>query len=74
MEKSTEDLRKVFDSFDKDGSGELDLNEVVEAAKELDQDVSIAELDSIFKKIDKNHNGKIDFDEFKTWWELSKGT
>ena len=28
----------------------------------------------IFKKIDKNFDGKIDFEEFSTWWELSKGT
>lgn len=47
MEHSKDDLKQVFDSFDKDNSGYLDLNEVVLAAKELDTECTKQDLEQV---------------------------
>jgi hypothetical protein len=58
----------VFISFDKDGSGFIDPNELKAVSKELGKDLDAAELESCMKDLDLNKDGKISLDEFTKWW------
>ena len=56
-------MRRLFKGYDKDGDGELTLNEMAEAFKStgLDKD----EIREIFREADIDSNGSIDFSEFR---------
>jgi hypothetical protein len=62
---SQDSIQKVFDKFDTDHSGVLDVGEVKGALKILlGVDISAAKFNSAMKKFDKDHNGELDVDEF----------
>jgi hypothetical protein len=68
FDQLVEVIRKVFTSFDKDGSGFIDHNELKEVAKELGRPLDAAELEECLKDLDLNSDGKISLDEFQKWW------
>jgi Ca2+-binding EF-hand superfamily protein len=53
--ESQEAIKKVFSSFDKDGSGFIDIREIKSIAKELGQDMSEEES----KKVKYNRKRKL---------------
>lgn len=56
---------KVFDRFDADKSGYLDVAEVKEAFRILTgAEIANQDYEDLMKKFDFDHNGSIDFDEF----------
>lgn len=59
------ELRKVFDSFDADGSGAVDKGECKEMAMKLGFMFNDDELDKMIAEADLDGNGEIDFTEFK---------
>lgn len=63
QEQQISDLKKRFDSLDKDHNGKLDKNEITQAmqAEKLPLDY----VDMIFALADKNHDKVIDFEEFQ---------
>lgn len=61
-------IKKVFDSFDKDKSGYIDVNELADVAKELGRPMDHAELEECMKDLDINKDNKISLDEFSKWW------
>lgn len=64
-----EDLMlKIFTSFDKDGSGFIDLAELREVSKELGRQLDQPEVDECMKDLDLNKDNKISFEEFAKWW------
>lgn len=64
----TEVMRKIFDAFDKDHSGFIDINELNEVAKELGKALDADELEECMKDLDINKDNKISFEEFSKWW------
>jgi Ca2+-binding EF-hand superfamily protein len=60
---SDERLKDAFNLFDRDGSGQVEFNEL---SKILGTDVSVQELGDLFKEVDLDGNGTMDFEEFKT--------
>lgn len=59
-------LRLAFNSYDKDGSGFLDIDEIKAALGILDSDnVNMNLIQNIIKGIDENGDGEISFDEFR---------
>jgi calmodulin len=56
--------KEAFASFDTDGSGAIDANELANVLKKLKIRVSRNALRRMVKAIDKDGNGEIDFDEF----------
>ena len=72
--KDQDALRKVFDSFDKDKSGFIDISEIKAMSKELGHEINDTDVQNIFSQIDTNKDGKISFDEFKVWWHSGKPT
>jgi Ca2+-binding EF-hand superfamily protein len=45
-------MRKVFDSFDKDHSGYIDINELKDVSQELGRPLDAAELEECMKDLD----------------------
>jgi calcium-dependent protein kinase len=56
-------LRELFDSFDVDKDGRLNLNDLILGYQRLYKDVgkAKAEAEQILRKADLNHNGIIDY-------------
>jgi len=50
-------ISKVFKSFDKDGSGFIDTNELKAVSTELGKPMDAAELDECMKDLDQNKDG-----------------
>ena len=65
-----EKMRVAYDSFDKDGNGVLDRDEVWDLLKMHFKETGInkkptqVDVDEFFQTLDEDHNGCIDFDEF----------
>ena len=57
-------MKELFSRIDKDGSGSLDVKEVILFMKALTDDLSEENITSIFQKLDEDQSGCIDFDEF----------
>ncbi|KAG6777401.1 hypothetical protein POTOM_017222 [Populus tomentosa] len=61
---SMDDIRKVFNKFDKNGDGKISCSEVVDNLSELGTKISPAEVELIMQEFDKDGDGYIDLDEF----------
>ena len=61
-------MRSVFDEFDKDRSGTIDVAELSVIVSHMNGGfpVSPTELDAMMKAVDKDKSGEIDFEEFCT--------
>jgi len=66
-------MRKVFQSLDKDGNGQIDVQELKQLSKELSgRAMDQAEIEECMIDLDVNKDNKITFDEFKRWWLSGK--
>ena len=61
---SDEKLKMAFNYYDKDGSGDISIQELKEALGK-GKNVSDAVWNKIISEVDKDGNGEIDFEEFK---------
>jgi len=66
-------LKEVFNKFDKDKNGYIDIEETNLIFKELGQEVSNDEIKEFFNSIDQNHDGKLSFEELFTWFTSGRG-
>uniref|UniRef100_A0A6U4ML33 EF-hand domain-containing protein n=1 Tax=Hemiselmis andersenii TaxID=464988 RepID=A0A6U4ML33_HEMAN len=57
-------VREVFDAFDTDGGGTIDVDELRAAMKALGQNRTKAEVKALMEEIDSSGEGVIDFSEF----------
>ena len=62
--KQAEEIAEMFSSFDKDGNGSLDFEEIKTALKSLDFRISEAEMEQLFNEMDIDRSGLIDYEEF----------
>jgi len=62
---SDEKLRVAFDYYDKDGSGDISIDELKEALGK-GKNISDSVWNKIIQEVDEDGNGEIDFEEFKT--------
>ena len=64
-------MKKAFQSYDKDGNGVLDRDEIYDLLtnhfKEqgIKKKPSKADVDEFFASLDDDHSGEVDFEEFK---------
>eukprot|EP00883_Tetradesmus_obliquus_P004781 jgi/Sobl393_1/1515/SZX72241.1 len=61
---SEADLRALFDSIDKDGSGAIDVEELQYALSVMGIDKSPAEVQELMDSVDKDGSGQLEFEEF----------
>lgn len=63
-----EELSQLFEQYDIDGDGLVDLYEFLHIVRGLGEDPSQEVLTLEFAAIDTNEDGVVDFDEFSSWW------
>ena len=68
--QSTLELRQIFDSVDADGSGTLEVQEIVNLCQTLGVSLAPDAINQFFNALDSNHDGKISFEEFVAWYKL----
>jgi len=62
-------VRKMFDKFDVNHSGEIDSRELRFLLEKLGMMASTDTVSVIMEKLDKSGNGQIDWEEFWQWWQ-----
>jgi Ca2+-binding EF-hand superfamily protein len=62
-------LKQIFDKFDKDGSGEIDVSEAGNLLEELGQDNSPEAVQKFVTWLDEDRSGKVEFQEFLNWFK-----
>ena len=67
-EEQITELQGVFQMFDVDGSGAIDITEFERIAIDLGEPLSHEELQEIVKDLDKDGSGVVSYDEFIRWW------
>jgi Ca2+-binding EF-hand superfamily protein len=72
-EADTSAVKKVFESFDKDKSGYIDLKELAAMCTELGKKISDDQAAAAMQQLDKNGDGRVTFDEFALWWTCTPG-
>jgi calmodulin len=63
-----DEIREIFDHFDKDGNGTIEAVEFAALLQALGADMEDAEVAIGLEALDTDGNGRIDFDEFVSWW------
>ncbi|KAL6225891.1 PREDICTED: probable calcium-binding protein CML23-like isoform 2 [Fragaria vesca subsp. vesca] len=61
---SAEELKKIFNKFDKNGDGKICRDELREIFRELGSETTPEEVKTIMAEFDKDGDGRIDLDEF----------
>ncbi|KAK2652441.1 hypothetical protein Ddye_012297 [Dipteronia dyeriana] len=70
---STEEVRKVFNKFDKNGDGKISVDELKDILRALGTKPSAEEVKRIMQEIDKDGDGYIDLDEFTEFHSVTGG-
>ncbi|CAE7487834.1 CMD1 [Symbiodinium natans] len=67
-------LKEVFNKFDRDGSGDIDLNELRTVAEELGVSMTPAEVEAAMMELSQNKGSRCDFPRFSAWWLQNHGS
>lgn len=59
-----EELREAFRMYDKEGNGYINVSDLREILRALDDKLTEDELDEMIAEIDTDGSGTVDFDEF----------
>jgi hypothetical protein len=68
-----EKIKQIFDKYDKDQSGSIDLKELQQMCAELGGKMTDQEVTIAMNQLDKDHNGMCDFEEFVHFWSSKPG-
>ena len=63
------EYKEAFDMFDKDGSGTIEVGEIVKIMKNFGYPIKKSEAQRMISEIDDNGDGELDFEEFVTLME-----
>mmetsp|Transcript_67962 Transcript_67962/g.167875 ORF Transcript_67962/g.167875 Transcript_67962/m.167875 type:complete len:181 (-) Transcript_67962:523-1065(-) len=63
-EEQLMEIREVFDTFDSDGGGSIDVDELRKALRALGQQMTQQEAEALIQDMDESGEGEIDFMEF----------
>lgn len=63
-EAMQKELKEAFRLYDKDGNGFIPTTCLKEILRELDDQLTDADLDGMIEEIDSDGSGTVDFDEF----------
>jgi Ca2+-binding EF-hand superfamily protein len=67
-EQELAEIDALFAQADQDHDGQINFSEFKELVRELDGDMTDAELRVGFTETDVNQNSRINIDEFRAWW------
>jgi len=68
---TADECRAVFDRYDINKCGEIDLRELTQMVRSLGLSMDRERINNAMFDLDLNRNGTISFDEFWTWWQNS---
>ena len=71
-EEEIEEYRAAFEMFDTDKSGTISTKEFIKVLKNLGQNATKEEVESIMKDLDVDNSGEIDFNEFISYMQKIK--
>jgi len=61
--------QEVFNRFDVNNSGEIDVRELQQLTRALGLSLDRESINNAMFELDRNRNGAISFDEFWLWWQ-----
>lgn len=61
--------REIFDRFDANKSGEIDIRELEQLTRALGLSMDRETINNSMFELDVNRNGSISFEEFWNWWQ-----
>ena len=64
MSLQLQEIREVFEQFDSDGGGSIDVDELRMAMRSLGQNLTKAEAEALMLELDTGGDGTIEFSEF----------
>merc|ERR1719291_20467 len=67
-----EELQSVFNLFDRDGNGTIDIDELCSLMKKLGFSPNESKVREIVQAVDQNSNGQLEFEEFCEFLKLAK--
>jgi Ca2+-binding EF-hand superfamily protein len=67
-EQELAEIDALFAQADQDHDGQINFSEFKTLVRELDGDMTDAELRVGFTETDVNQNSRINIDEFRAWW------
>jgi len=65
---NVEVCKEIFDRFDANKSGEIDVRELQQLTRSLGLSMDRESINNAMFELDRNRNGAISFDEFWDWW------
>lgn len=69
--ETIEQIKGHFEYFDRDGNGQIDLNEFTELLSTISPQSTESQAEEGFSIVDENADGQVDFDEFLAWWKMT---
>jgi plastin-1 len=63
-EDELKEFQMHFDSFDANGDGTIDADELIKILKDLGEKHDVPTVRSLIKEVDTNNSGKVEFNEF----------
>ncbi|KAF9583675.1 Calmodulin-like protein 5, partial [Lunasporangiospora selenospora] len=63
---NTTEAQEVFDQYDRNKNGTINVTELRAAFKDLNQDVSEEDIEGVISDIDTDNDGELNFEEFIT--------
>lgn len=73
MINKEDDLKRVFDTFDKNGDGFITREELKESLNNLGIIVPLKDVEEMVVKLDANKDGLVDLGEFRELYDIVKG-
>ncbi|KAF4306255.1 putative calmodulin protein [Botryosphaeria dothidea] len=64
-----QEIREIFDVFDRDGSGTINSSELRHVMKAIGENLTDAEIDELIREADVDGNGTIDYEEFARFFK-----
>jgi len=66
---SEDDIKEAFALFDKEGTGDLDPDQVADAMQRLGVQMTKHEIREMIFDMDMDNSGTVSFDEFRSFWK-----
>jgi Ca2+-binding EF-hand superfamily protein len=63
-----DEVREIFRSYDRDGSGSIDAAELARLLEALGMAPTEEDLAVALEVVDANHGGNVSWPEFSAWW------
>jgi Ca2+-binding EF-hand superfamily protein len=69
-EETTRELRELFERFDADGDGTIDVDELTELLDSTDLGFTEESVYAAIQSVDRNGNGVMEWSEFLHFWTI----